>query len=92
MTLFEQVARGICASYGSRFVGPGQSIATRELGWKPDAGHLDEYVDKHWREWKNEAAFALAALKHLPDDPGPRYTAGEYSRSNIDALVEDALS
>lgn len=58
----ENVARAICRSYGARIAGPGQSIASRELGWKPDGEHLDRYVEKYWHNWTNEAAFALEAM------------------------------
>jgi hypothetical protein len=33
----------------------------------------------------------LAAIRELPGEPGPRYTAGEYSRRSQEAMVDDAL-
>ena len=30
-------------------------------------------------------------MRDLPEEPGPRYTAREYSRKNIEAMVDDAL-
>lgn len=30
-------------------------------------------------------------LRELPEEPGPRYTAGEYSRRNHEAMIADAL-
>ena len=33
----------------------------------------------------------VAALRELPELPGPRYSAGGYSRHNIDAFVDDVL-
>ncbi len=38
------------------------------------------------------AQAAIKAMRVLPEDPGPRYTAGEYSRRNIAAMIDDALS
>lgn len=35
---------------------------------------------------------AIAEMRELPGDPGPRYTAGEYSRRTQEAMVDDALS
>lgn len=34
---------------------------------------------------------AIAALRDIPDDPGPLYEAGEYSRRNVDCMVNDFL-
>lgn len=38
------------------------------------------------------ARAAIEAMRELPGDPGPRYDAGEYSRRNQEAMVDDALS
>ena len=38
-----------------------------------------------------EARAAIEAMRDLPGDPGPRYTAGEYSRRTQEAMVDDAL-
>lgn len=40
---------------------------------------------------ENAARAAIEAMRELPEDPGPRYTAGEYSRANQSAMVDDAL-
>jgi hypothetical protein len=37
------------------------------------------------------ARAAIASMRELPGDPGPRYTAGEYSRRSQEAMVDDAL-
>lgn len=37
------------------------------------------------------ARAAIEAMRELPGDPGPRYTAGEYSRRTQEAMVDDAL-
>lgn len=31
------------------------------------------------------------AIRDLPGEPGPRYSAGEYSRRNMESFVDDAL-
>lgn len=94
----EKVARAIAFSFGSAIVAPGQSRASREIGWKGDGEHfqlyverLQLYVERHWQEHVHAAEFAIAAMRELPEDPGPRYTAGEYSRANQSAMVDDAL-
>jgi hypothetical protein len=33
----------------------------------------------------------IEAMRELPEQPGPRYTAGEYSRRNHEAMVDDIL-
>jgi hypothetical protein len=37
------------------------------------------------------ARAALEAMRELPEEPGPRYSAGEYSRRTQEAMVDDAL-
>jgi hypothetical protein len=46
-----------------------------------------------WADVPDEifAKAAIQAMRHLPEEPGPRYTAGEYSRRNQEAMVDDAL-
>lgn len=43
-------------------IGPGQSVATREIGWRGDGAHLDEYVERHWREHENAARMAIEVI------------------------------
>lgn len=38
------------------------------------------------------ARAAIEAMRFLPEEPGPGYTAGEYSRRNQAAMVDDALT
>lgn len=38
-----------------------------------------------------EARAAIEAMRELPEQPGPRYSAGEYSRRNHEAMIDDAL-
>jgi len=80
--MVERMARAICYSYCSRICGPGEHIASREIPWRGDGGHKEEYVERHWREWRNEAMFALSAAREPTeamvdaadhDDYDPRY-------------------
>lgn len=41
--------------------------------------------------FRSMARVAIAAMRELPGDPGPRYTAGEYSRRTHEAMIDDAL-
>jgi hypothetical protein len=43
-------------------------------------------------DYASVARAAIEAMRELPTEPGPRYTAGEYSRRTQDAMVNDALS
>ena len=57
----------------------------------------DTYGDTDYVELSRPEALRLAravleAIRDLPGEPGPRYTAGEYSRRNQQAMVDDALS
>jgi hypothetical protein len=38
------------------------------------------------------ARAAIEAMRELPSEPGPRYSAGEYSRRTHTAMIDDALS
>lgn len=40
---------------------------------------------------ENIARIAIKAMRELPEEPGPRYTAGEYSRRTQEAMVDEAL-
>jgi len=42
--------------------------------------------------FRTEARAAIEALRELPENPGPRYRAGEYSRRTQEAMVDDALN
>lgn len=37
------------------------------------------------------ARAAIEAMRELPEEPGPRYSAGEYSRRTQESMVDDAL-
>lgn len=37
------------------------------------------------------ARAVIKSLRDLPEEPGPRYTAGEYSRKTQEAMVDEAL-
>jgi len=60
--MVERVARALALSAGGRMAGPGQSIATREFGWKSDGESLDRYVEAHWKEHVHAADFAIEAM------------------------------
>jgi hypothetical protein len=49
-------------------------------------------VEPPWGIYYPQARAAIRAMRELPGDPGPRYTAGEYSRRTQEAMVDDALS
>lgn len=59
----EKVARALASSAGARMVGPGESVATRQFGWKGDGKHLDQYIEAHWKEHKHAATFAIEAMR-----------------------------
>jgi hypothetical protein len=56
-------------------------------GW--DGPLLNDRGRKYYRD---AARKMLRAMRELPENPGPRYTAGEYSRRNHEAMIDDALS
>lgn len=68
--LLERVARAIALSRGGAMVGPGECLATREFGWKPDGSHLDKYVAAHWKEHEHAAQLAIDTILAIPA-PGP---------------------
>lgn len=97
--MVERVARVICHMHGSRMCGPGQSIATRELGWKPDGGHNVAYVALHWREHEQAAIAAIEAMREPTeamleavqsalDNPPP---SGSISKIAWQAMIDEAL-
>jgi hypothetical protein len=47
---------------------------------------------KGQNHFRRIARTAIEAMRELPGEPGPRYTAGEYSRRTQSAMVDDALS
>lgn len=49
---------------------------------------LEEYTRKKYRD---RARLAIKAIREIGEEPGARYTAGEYSRSNVEAFVDDIL-
>jgi hypothetical protein len=63
MTMLEKVARALAMSVGGAIVGPGQSRATREFGWKIDGVHFKQYVEAHWKEYIHAAGFAVSAMR-----------------------------
>jgi hypothetical protein len=59
----ERVARALAFSAGGRIVGPGRSESTREFSWDGDGGHLQKYVEAHWKEHVHAATFAIEAIR-----------------------------
>jgi hypothetical protein len=73
--MIDIAARAIARSAGGQIVGPGQSRATREFTWEMDGGHLDKFVERHWREYIHAAEFVFEAIRHVPD------ATGDYGRA-----------
>jgi hypothetical protein len=65
--MIEKVARALASSAGARMVGPSQSVATRQFGWKGDGEHLDQYIEAHWKEHEHAAIFAIEAMREPID-------------------------
>jgi hypothetical protein len=42
--------------------------------------------------YRVQSRAAIEAMRELPENPGPRYDAGEYSRRTQEAMVDDALT
>jgi hypothetical protein len=80
--MIERVARALCQADGHDPDGPTCDIF---VPGDPDAG-------LPWAGYRKQARAAIEAMRDLGDNPGPRYTAGEYSRRNIEALIADALT
>lgn len=41
---------------------------------------------------REAASAVIEAMRELPEEPGPRYLAGEYSRRTQEAMIDDALA
>lgn len=76
--MIERLARALYKAHFER----GRGLA-RE--WGP----LDRFEKEMWMF---SARAAIEAMRELPSDPGPRYTAGEYSRRTQEAMVDDILT
>lgn len=63
MLIIEKVARALAYCAGATMAGPGQSVATREFGWKMDGEHNRSYAERHWRSHVPAAMFAVGAMK-----------------------------
>lgn len=64
------------------------AAALRKLPIRDSANRGSELDNLRLRE---AARAAIIAMRELPEEPGPRYFAGEYSRRNQEAMVDDAL-
>ena len=61
--MIERVARALALNTGSRFLRPGQSVASNEMGWTWDGEYLERYVNAHWEEHINSATFVIDAMR-----------------------------
>lgn len=61
--MVERVARAICYMHGGKICGPGQHIASREIGWDPGHQYMQTYVDRHWKEHDFAARAAIEAMR-----------------------------
>jgi hypothetical protein len=66
------------------------AVAIRKLATEIDHRPGIQSNDAVWFA-EEYARAAIEAMRELPSDPGPRYDAGEYSRRNQEAMVDDAL-
>lgn len=44
-----------------------------------------------YEDYRDMARAAIRAMRELSESPGPRYAAGEYSRENVAAFIDDVL-
>lgn len=92
--MVEKCARAICFWEGQKMCGPGQSVATREVGWKGDGEHNEIYVERHWRDYVNHARAAIAAMREPTlkmVDVGPEPYDGMAGREAWQAMIDAAL-
>ena len=61
------------------------SGAYPKFKFESDAQHIRDH-------YRTVARAVIEAMRELPGEPGPRYTAGEYSRRSQEAMVSDALA
>lgn len=81
--MVERVARRLAFYAGAKMCGPGQHVASREFGWKPDGKHLDEYADGHWREHEHTAIAVIEEICEPTDamsDAGYAIETARYER------------
>jgi hypothetical protein len=94
--MIERVARAMMKVTAKR---PGDgTIELPVLSMDPDfddlpenstEGTVDDEVTKE--AVMRLARAAIEAMRDLPEEPGPRYTAGDYSRRTQEAMIDDAL-
>jgi len=59
----ERVARALAHAAGGKMIGPGRCRAMQEFGWHGDGKHLELYAEAHWKDFENDAGFALSAMR-----------------------------
>ncbi len=77
--MIKRVARALCRQY------------ELDDGFSPEQAERAANSEMY-RNFRAAARAAIEAMRELPGEPGPRYTAGEYSRRTQEAMVDDALS
>lgn len=60
--MIEKIARTLALVEGAKMIAPGQDRAMKEFGWRGDAGHSSQYVERHWKEHVHAAGFVLDAI------------------------------
>lgn len=77
--MIERVARAICES--------------QDLDWDAQLSPMTSGsgADDEQEAYRVMARAAIEAMRGLPEEPGPRYIAGEYSRRTQAAMIDDAL-
>ena len=60
--------------------------------WRPELDRLERDIEKRLTAKIERLRKENHRLRELPEEPGPRYSAGEYSRRNHAAMIEDALA
>jgi len=64
----ERVARALAHAAGGKMIGPGRCRAMQEFGWHGDGKHLELYAEAHWKDFENDAGFALSAWRAMIDE------------------------
>ena len=93
--MIERVAQALALCAGGKICGPGQSVASREFGWKGDGEHFAKYVETHWQEHITAAQFAIEAMREptLAMSEAAANTKGQMSYADVwRAMIDSALS
>jgi hypothetical protein len=78
-----------------------EKLAKAMLEFNSPAEYIDQVPDGGWSSllndagrdyWRAKARHFFEIIRELPEEPGPRYAAGEYSRSSHEAMIDDVLN